>query len=51
MDGHEQNNVIKYWNENFLPLMAKYEKCMVNWIEREDRTFERVEPVLGPGEK
>ena len=31
--------------------MAKYEKCMVKWIKREDRTFKHVEPELGPGEK
>ena len=51
MDGHEQSNVIKYRNNIFLPLMAKYEKCMVKWLKREDRTFKRVEPELGPGEK
>lgn len=26
MDGHERSNVVKYCNEEFLPLMAKYEK-------------------------
>ena len=51
MDRHERSDVIKYRNDIFLPLMAKYEECMVKWIEREDRTFKRVEPELGPGEK
>ena len=51
MDRHERSNVIKYWNNIFLPLMAKYEKCMVEWLESEDRTFKCVEPELGPGEQ
>ena len=51
MDGHERSDVIKYQNNIFLPLMAKYEKCMVKWLKHEDRTFKRVEPELGSGEK
>jgi hypothetical protein len=51
MDGHEQNDVVKYCNEVFLPLMAKYEQLMVKWVERKNGTFEHVEPELGPGEK
>ena len=51
MDGHERSNVIKYWNNIFLPLMAKYKKCIVKWLKHEDRTFKCVEPELGPGEQ
>ena len=51
MDGHEQDNVVKYQNEKFLPLMAEYERQMVRWAENEDGTFKCVEPELQPGEK
>ena len=51
MDGHERNDVVKYRNEKFLPLMAEYERQMVRWVENEDGTFRRVEPELLPGEK
>ena len=51
MDGHERDDVVKYRNEKFLPLMAEYERQMVRWAENEDGTFERVEPELQPGEK
>ena len=51
MDGHEQSNVVKYCDEEFLPLMAKYKNCMVRWIENEDRMFEHNEPQLCSREK
>lgn len=51
MDGHERDDVVKYRNEIFLPLMDEYERRMVKWAENEDGTFERVEPDLPPGEK
>jgi hypothetical protein len=51
MDGHEREDVVKYRNETFLPLMAEYERCMVKWIEKEDGTFECIEPQLRHGEK
>ena len=51
MDGHEQNDIVKYRNKIFLPLITQYEVHMVKWIECEDRTFEHVKPELGSGEK
>src|SRR6266702_4047583 len=51
MDGHEQSDIIKYCNEEFLPLMAKYKSCMVKWVENTNGGFECIEPQLGPGEK
>jgi hypothetical protein len=51
MDGHERNDVVKYRNETFLPLMAEYERYMVKWVENKNSYFERVEPQLCPGEK
>ncbi|KAH8993002.1 hypothetical protein EDB92DRAFT_1815763 [Lactarius akahatsu] len=40
MDGHERSNVVKYRNETFLFLMAKYERCMVKWTENANGSFE-----------
>ena len=51
MDGHERNDVVKYRNEKFLPLMAEYKRQMVRWVENEDGMFRCVEPELLPGEK
>ena len=51
MDDHEQNDIVKYRNETFLPLMAEYERYMVKWVENENGHFEHVEPQLCPGEK
>lgn len=51
MDGHERNDVVQYCSETFLPLMAKYERCMVKWTENDTGGFDRVEPHLSPGEK
>ena len=31
MDGHERPDVIEYRNSKFLPLMALYKRCMVQW--------------------
>ncbi|KAI0357255.1 hypothetical protein OH77DRAFT_1422815 [Trametes cingulata] len=52
MDGHERPDVQQYRSEVFLPRMAQYERCMVQWIP--DETGEKlvpVEPTLEPGEK
>jgi hypothetical protein len=51
MDGHEQDNVVKYRNKFFLPLMAEHKRCMVKWVEKENGQFECIEPQLHPGEK
>ena len=51
MDGHEREDVVKYRNETFLPLIAELERCMVKWVEKENGEFERIEPLLHPGEK
>jgi hypothetical protein len=48
MDGHERADVVKYRQEVFLPLMAKYEARMVHF---EGPDLERVEPNLQPGER
>lgn len=47
MDGHEHDNIVKYRQEVFLPLMAKFEAHMVHYDGPELR---HVEPVLQPGE-
>lgn len=51
MDGHEWDDVVKYHNEMFLPLMAEHERCMVKWTENENGQFKCLEPQLHQGEK
>jgi hypothetical protein len=48
MDGHECADVVQYRNNEFLPLMAKFEARMVCYEGQEMR---RVEPKLLEGEK
>jgi hypothetical protein len=48
MDGHEQDNVKKYWQEVFLPAMAKFEACMTRY---EGPELRQVPPSLASGEK
>jgi hypothetical protein len=48
MDGHERADVVQYRNNEFLPLMAKFEARMVRYEGQEMR---RVEPKLLEGEK
>jgi hypothetical protein len=48
MDGHERADVVKYRDEVFLPLMASYERRMVQF---EGPDLQRIEPTLNPGEK
>jgi hypothetical protein len=50
MDGHERPDVIKYRDDVFLPLMASYERCMVQW-KPEGAGLVRIESDLGPDEK
>jgi len=52
MDGHERPDVVEYWNNVFLPLMALFEQRMAQWIRRLECTeLVRVELELGPDEK
>ena len=48
MDGHEQDDVVKYCQEVFLPAMAHYEARMARY---EGPELMRVEPILTSGEK
>ncbi|EDR04366.1 uncharacterized protein LACBIDRAFT_330618 [Laccaria bicolor S238N-H82] len=48
MDGHERDDVVKYRQDVFLPLMAKFEARMAHYEGPELRC---VEPVLQPGER
>ncbi|SRR6266851_3672495 len=50
MDGYKRPDVIKYWDDIFLLLMALYKQCMVQW-RSEGSGFERIEPDLGPNEQ
>ncbi|KAF8179309.1 hypothetical protein K438DRAFT_1769019 [Mycena galopus ATCC 62051] len=48
--GHEREDVVKYRNEVFLPVMAEYEKRMIQY-ELRDGVLVGVRPTLAPGEK
>jgi hypothetical protein len=48
MDGHECADVVKYCQNIFLPLMAKFEAWMVHY---EGPELKQVEPNLRPGEQ
>jgi hypothetical protein len=50
MDGHERPKVREYHHNVFLPLMAQYQKRMVQWLP-EGMGLVHVDPILGPGEK
>jgi len=50
MDGYKRPNIIKYWDNIFLPLMVLYEQCMVQWKPEGSRLV-RIELDLGPNEK
>jgi hypothetical protein len=50
MDRHERQDVKTYWQDVFLPKMAKYKQAMVKWnLVRSELKHE--DPILGPGEK
>jgi hypothetical protein len=52
MDGHERLDIVEYQNNAFLPLMASFERRMVQWrLEGEGTELVRIEPVLGLEEK
>jgi hypothetical protein len=49
-DGHERPDVIDYWVNTFLPLMAQLEKRMVHWVANGSELV-HVDLKLGPDEK
>jgi hypothetical protein len=52
MDSHERLDIVEYRNNIFLPLMALFERCMVQWrLEGEGAELVHIEPDLGPEEK
>jgi hypothetical protein len=52
MDGHERPDIVEYQNNVFLPLMALFKRCMVQWRpEGEGTELVHIEPDLGPEEK
>ncbi|KAF9258948.1 hypothetical protein L218DRAFT_1080196 [Marasmius fiardii PR-910] len=50
MDGHEREDVVKYRNKVFLPIMVEYERRMARW-ELTDDALTHIPPVLRLGEK
>jgi hypothetical protein len=50
MDGHEQEDVVKYRNNVFLPRMKEFESWMTHYV-LEDGALKPVKPDLGPGQK
>jgi len=52
MDSHERPDIVKYRNNIFLPLMASFERRMVQWIQRPEwAELVRVKLELGLDEK
>jgi hypothetical protein len=47
IDGHEREDVVKYWDEVFLPAMAQYEKRMTQYVIR-DGVLVGIPPKLAP---
>ncbi|KAF9256885.1 hypothetical protein L218DRAFT_975291 [Marasmius fiardii PR-910] len=50
IDGHEREDVVKYHNKVFLPIMVEYERRMAQW-ELTDDALTHIPPVLRLGEK
>ena len=50
MDGHERPDVMEYRNKVFLPLMASFERRMVQWVS-EGSELVHIDPDLALGEK
>jgi len=48
MDGHKREDVVKYCNEVFLPMMAKFKEWMMKF---EDPELTKVAPMLREGKK
>jgi hypothetical protein len=52
MDGHKRPDTVEYWNNVFLPLMASFERCMVQWrLEGKGTELMHIELDLGLEEK
>ena len=53
MDGHKRPDVVEYWKNMFLPLMALYKKNMVQWVTNGSNLSKlvHVDPKLGPDDK
>ncbi|KAF9441615.1 hypothetical protein P691DRAFT_799222 [Macrolepiota fuliginosa MF-IS2] len=51
MDGHEHEDVVKYRNEIFLPMMEEFECQMAHYVPNSNGELEHVEPSLAPGER
>ena len=50
MDGHERPDMVSYWMDSFLPLMAQYEERMVHWVT-DGPDLVCIDPKLGPDNK
>ena len=50
MDGHERPDVMEYWKNTFLPLMALHKKKMVQWVMKGSKLV-YINLDLGPGKK
>jgi hypothetical protein len=50
MDSHKRPDIVKYRNNMFLPLMASFERHMVQWRPK-GPDLEYVEPDLRLGKK
>jgi hypothetical protein len=49
VDGHEREDVIAYRQEVFLPMMAKLDSYTRQYEEKDDGTWNIIEPILPPG--
>src|ERR1700733_13250431 len=49
VDGHEREDVVAYRQEVFLPLIAELDLYTRHYKEREDGTWEIIEPLLPLG--
>ena len=48
MDGHERQDVVDYWNKNFLPAIKEFEKRMLKF---EGPEMKRIDPELEEGQQ
>jgi len=52
MDGHEQGDVVEYWNQTFLPTLTNYEARVATYEQKSDNDPELINimPKLKQGE-
>ena len=50
MDGHKRPDIVEYWNNMFLLLMASFERCMAKW-RPEGPGLVCVKPELRPDKR